>query len=180
MEFGNELNELNEREKAIRAGMKVEREILDDIDSRKRAIELSKEERQKLELELAATENSNVTRVLEVQIEELNNKLTARKNEVNPFLEMEEKRKRRIKELGSEIREVNKEIGNLEAQKKYYDFWVEGFKKLRMMVFDTMIAQLEHLAQGYLSQYSSELNIVMTTERETRSGTVKDEFIFPS
>jgi len=176
MEFGNELNELNEREKAIRAGMKVEREILDDIDSRKRAIELSKEERQKLELELAATENSNVTRVLEVQIEELNNKLTARKNEVNPFLEMEEKRKRRIKELGSEIREVNKEIGNLEAQKKYYDFWVEGFKKIRMMVFDTMIAQLEHLAQGYLSQYSSELNIVMTTERETRSGTVKDEF----
>ena len=176
MEFGNELNELNEQEKVIRADMKADRILLDDVDTRMASIESLRADRQKSEIELATFEGSNSVKILEVQIEELNKKLTAKKNEINPYLEMETKRKNRIKELGAEIREINKEIEGLEKQKKFFDIWVDGFKKIRMMIFDTMISQLESIAQGYLSQYSSELNIIMTTERETRSGTIKDEF----
>jgi hypothetical protein len=89
---------------------------------------------------------------------------------------MEEKRKAMIKELGAEIRGMNETKNDLLKKKGYFDFWVDGFRKIRMMLFDSMISQLESMAQHYLSEYSSELNILMTTERETRSGTIKDEF----
>jgi len=102
--------------------------------------------------------------------------LEIKKTEVNPYIKLEEERKEKIKQIGIKIRSIKSEITNLENTQAYYDSWTEGFKKIRMMLFDTMISSLEDITQQILSKYSDELSIIMSTERETRSGTIKDEF----
>jgi DNA repair exonuclease SbcCD ATPase subunit len=149
---------------------------LDDIDKNLDEIEGLKNERYTLEADLIKIDLNSSIKTMSAALERLKDDIENKKKEKNPYLDLEEKRKKVIKELGAQIREINKQIGDLELQRSYSDFWIDGFKKIRMMIFDTMIDQLETLAQWYLSQYSSELSIVMTTERETRSGTIKDEF----
>lgn len=176
MELNSECNAMQIEEKELRNNMRLDRETIIAIDAvLEKATEL-KNKIYELQVELAAVNSSSNIQVLESQILELENRKIEKKEEKNPHIEMEEKRKARIKELGTEIRNIREHMNLLQKQMEYFNFWIEGFKKIRMMIFDSMISQLETLAQWYLSQYSSELNIIMTTERETRSGTIKDEF----
>jgi DNA repair exonuclease SbcCD ATPase subunit len=111
-----------------------------------------------------------------LEIQNIESEIKNKKEEINPYIELEEQRKEKIKETGTTIRKIKSEIIKFKEDQQYYEFWIEGYKKIRMMIFDTMISELEAVSQQFLSQYSSELTILMSTERETRSGTIKDEF----
>jgi len=176
MEWKSVIENLFVEEKKIRDTMRIDREtlvamdlVLDEMAEKETLILDLKAELNKVSREGSVERELGKVEGLEKQIEE-------KRKEANPYLALEEKRKGKIKEIGSEMRNIKTIINDLQKQKDYFDFWVDGFKKIRMMIFDTMIDQLETLAQWYLSQYSSELNVIMTTERETRSGTIKDEF----
>lgn len=176
MEINVSIEDLTVTETDIRESMKEGSTLLNEVDKKLEELERVKNAISNLKIKLARVSGDSVIAVLESNIKTLKNNIEIKKEEINPYIEMEEKRKNQIKELGAEIRGMNESKNELITKKSYYDFWVDGFKKIRMMIFDSMISQLESLAQHYLSQYSSELNILMTTERETRSGTIKDEF----
>ena len=176
MSLTSKLDTVQEQEKGIRKELKINEELMSEVKAKSIEIEKFKNRKQLLEIDLAKIGQDARIATLRETVEQLKIRIENKRAEKNPYLDMEEKRKEKIKELGAEIRGIKDQINNLQVQKNYFDFWIEGFKKIRMMVFDTMISQLETLVQWYLSQYSSELNVTMTTERETRSGTIKDEF----
>jgi DNA repair exonuclease SbcCD ATPase subunit len=176
MEINSIINDLASKEKIAGENVRLCNKDLDAIDKLIEELETVKNEISDLKVDWAKLQQNSFMATLESEIKTLGIRINNKIEEVNPYIEMEEKRKNQIKILGVEIRNINTQITEVQNRKNYFDIWVDGFKKIRMMIFDTMISQLEHLAQGYLSQYSSELNIVMTTERETRSGTIKDEF----
>jgi ABC-type hemin transport system ATPase subunit len=99
-----------------------------------------------------------------------------KEKEVNPFIKKEEERKSQIQAMGINIRFFKKKIQESEESQKYYIALQEGFKKIRIALFQTMIEQLESLVEEYMLRYSSELSIILSTERETRSDTIKEEF----
>lgn len=109
------------------------------------------------------------------QIEGLKQRIEKDKKEINPYIEIENKRIQSIKDTGADIRKIQSDILIQEKERKYYVLWTDGFKKIRMTLFGNMVEHLEDIAQAFLSQYSSELQIVINTERETKSGTIKDE-----
>jgi len=176
MEINAEIGDFQPKEIDVRILMKKSREELDNIDTYLNELDSVKDSINDLKLKKSQISNNRELSRLESEIEQLKKNIELKKKEANPYIEMEEQRKIKIKEIGAEIREANSSKKDLLDKKSYFDFWVEGFKKIRMMVFDSMISQLESLSQYYLSEYSSELRILMTTERETRSGTIKDEF----
>jgi DNA repair exonuclease SbcCD ATPase subunit len=176
MEINAELDSLSSKETSVRDFMRTDRELLNKLDKETEELDRVKSAISNLKIKLARASGDSTIAILESNIKTLKNNIKIKTGEINPYIEMEEKRKGQIKELGAEIRGMNETKKGLLDKKKYFDFWIDGFKKIRMMLFDSMISQLESLAQHYLSQYSSELNIIMTTERETRSGTIKDEF----
>jgi DNA repair exonuclease SbcCD ATPase subunit len=110
------------------------------------------------------------------QLSNTQNRQKMAQNATNPYVEQEEKRKTTIFTLVNQTKDQKQIIAGLEMDSKYYQFWVEGFKKIRLMLFGTMIDRFQDYAQSLLSQYTSELQIQFSTERETRSGTIKDEF----
>jgi len=176
MSLTSKLDTVQEQEKRIRKELKINEELMSEIRTKSIEIEKFKNRKHLLEIDLAKIGQDARIATLREAVEQLKIRIENKRSEKNPYLDMEEKRKEKIKELGAEIRGIKDQINNLQTQKNYFDFWIDGFKKIRMMIFDTMISQLETLVQWYLSQYSSELNVIMTTERETRSGTIKDEF----
>jgi DNA repair exonuclease SbcCD ATPase subunit len=178
MEIKSELDTFPEKEKELRDQLKVSKELVDEIDRKIEELDLVKDSIRDFKVSLAHAESDGESALSStvIEITSLKINIANKQKEVNPYTEMEANRKKQIKELGAEIRGMNASKNDLLDKKKYFDFWIEGFKKIRMMLFDSMISQLESLAQHYLSEYSSELNIIMTTERETRSGTIKDEF----
>ena len=178
METKSELDIIPDKERSLRDQLKVSKSLVEEIDKKIRELDTIKDSIRDLKVELAhaQADGDQAVAASVYEITNLKNSMLRKSEEINPYIEMEEKRKNQIKELGAEIRGMNENKNGLLDKKKYFDFWIDGFKKIRMMLFDSMISQLESLAQHYLSQYSSELNIIMTTERETRSGTIKDEF----
>lgn len=126
--------------------------------------------------EIAEIKADNDVSAYKAHIEELNTAIAAKQKEVNPYVKKEEERKVLIKQIGATIRGVQNQITETQSEQAYYIPWVDGFKKIRMNLFQTMIDELENTIQEYLSQYSSELSVILSTEKETRSGTLKDEF----
>ena len=178
MDLKSQFDSLLIEEKSVRDQLKASREILEKLDKKIEELGTIKDSIRDLKVDLAHANASGESEISTINsdIRMLKENIEEEQKKINPYIKMEEDRKNKIKELGAEIRGINATKIDLLEKKKYFDFWVDGFKKIRMMLFDSMISQLESLAQHYLSEYSSELNIIMTTERETRSGTIKDEF----
>ena len=178
MGIKSEWDTIPDKERSLRDQLKVSKSLVDEIDKKIRELDTIKDSIRDLKVELshAQADGESTISASVITITNLKNDMLKKSEEINPYLEMEENRKKQIRELGSKIRGMNETKNGLLDKKKYFDFWVDGFKKIRMMLFDSMISQLESLAQHHLSEYSSELNIIMATERETRSGTIKDEF----
>ncbi len=109
-------------------------------------------------------------------LENLKVSLEAMKLANNPYEKQEEERKRALFSAVRRSKEEKQKIDDLNQEISYYQFWTEGFKKIRISLFKTMIDRFQEYAQELLSQYSSELQVQFSTVRETRSGTIKDEF----
>lgn len=124
-----------------------------------------------LTLEKGSKEQRHLT-----TLENLKDRLERLESGQNPYEIQEEERKKTLFSLVRESKDMKAEIDSLNQDIIYFQFWTEGFKKIRMALFGTMISKFQEFAQDLLSQYSSELQIVFSTERETRSGTTKDEF----
>lgn len=128
------------------------------------------------QLKILSLEQSPEEEKIRSRIENIKREQETIRKMPNPYKEQESTRKATLFSLASEAKSLRQQIESLETESKYYAFWAEGFKKIRFSLFGTAIDRFQDYAQATLSQYTSELQIYFSTERETRSGTVKDEF----
>lgn len=184
-QLGLEKMELESKEMLLEEQIKELQSTTKDAKKNIDQIRLNEEKANKIKSDLESLKNQvkgkkdlfeQSIKTIDREILSYNSLIEKKKKETNPFIEKEKERKENIKKIGIVIRGYSTEIAKLETEKKYYEIWTTGFKKIRMMLFETMIENLETLIQSFMSKYSSELSVVLTTERETRSGTIKDEF----
>ena len=149
---------------------------LDEIDKYDRDSRNTEKKIPELEASIQKILSAPEKERLDTTIKNLEKDLKEKEQEANPYLEKENQRKEAIKAVGVQLRSIKKEMDTLQQEKSLYEKLAEAFKRMRLSLFETMIEQLEDLIQQYLSNYSSELNVKLATERETKSGTLKEEF----
>ena len=117
---------------------------------------------------------SSNTEITERLIKEKENQIEKIKEHQNPYIDLEKQRQIDLEENKKALERTLNTIFQLTKQQQYYNFWIDGFKKVRLMLFDNLVARLNELVQGNLARYSSELGAKITGEKQTKSGT-KDE-----
>jgi DNA repair exonuclease SbcCD ATPase subunit len=96
---------------------------------------------------------------------------------VNPYIEMKNTQTAQIVLKQTEIANLNTEIAKLADDHAYISFYIEGFKKIKLLLFDDLVNRLNELSQEYLSRYTSELSVKVSCERQTKTGTRDELFI---
>lgn len=95
-------------------------------------------------------------------------------NEANPYSDDISQHRHRLEELKTEISKVDKDIDRHEAAQQRADFWIKGFKEIRLMIIQEALAQMQLLATGMLEEsglFGWELEYV--SEQTTKSETLK-------
>lgn len=93
----------------------------------------------------------------------------------NPYREMEDNRVKGLATLSHSITALDAKIEKEEDQIAGYTFWAEGFKKIQYALMDDMIASLENEVRHFMGEYSTQIQVFIRTEKESKSGTMKDE-----
>ena len=114
-------------------------------------------------------------KLLEHKYVEWDKRLLDKKKEENPFTGMEGEARKKLEEHHKKLEGFVKDITNLNEDLQYFVVWSENFPKLRMMLLDDLVAQLEVECQEWLSKYSNDLSVELDTQRHTASGSIRDE-----
>jgi len=186
-----EFQELGEGNCSL-CGQKVTKEHLEkESNLLKYIIKMDSEKFFKIKSELAKLESeSDPLDKLEAHIRGIRQSITSiesnakhtqslilvEEQKINPYIQMEKERVEKARKLGKQIREIKQEQDTIIYKQQIYQFWQEGFKKIKFMLFDTMVTNFQLITNQILKEYSNELEILFDTERETRGGTIKDEF----
>lgn len=103
-------------------------------------------------------------------IEELN-------NQVNPFIARKKECEEDIKELKDEIEELNKQASTIEVKADQSQFWIKGFKDVRLYLIESGLKQFEVAANAELEKLGLVgWSIEFAVESETKSQTVTKGF----
>ena len=125
-------------------------------------------------LEIYKSQLGNLEKNLALMLEEKKKQLSAVRQEINPYIELKANQQERIEAKQLEVLALKEKIDALLEDQSYISFYIEGFKRIKMMLFDDLVGRLNELTQEYLSRYTSELSVGISCERQTKTGT-KDE-----
>ena len=139
--------------------------LIQNFKDQLHALEL---ESQALQIKIDSKAGETLVAALESQIE------SVRQLE-NNYIGLKDQNDLQIKEVQQEIDAMKKEVDDKKDKGSYLSYWIDGYKRLRMMMFDSLIIRLEELSQDFLSDYSSELSVSITGEKDLKSGGKKDE-----
>jgi len=104
-------------------------------------------------------------------IKELNNDLSKFKNEKNPYEKLEETRINNLKELKEKNIQLSSKIEELESKKKQFEYWIKGFKEIRLMVLSDALNEFEICINNNLSKLGlDDWEVELDVERETKGG----------
>jgi len=95
----------------------------------------------------------------------------------DPFLKEEEERNLRVAQLKKGVKEFEKELEALRRTKTSVEFWIKGFKEVRMMLVEEALSQLE--IEVNTSLHSLGLlgwRIFFAMDEETKSGGIHKGF----
>jgi DNA repair exonuclease SbcCD ATPase subunit len=140
-------------------------DLIQNFKEQLHALEL---EQQSLQIKIASDTGEKLVAALESQIE------STRQLE-NIYIGLKLKNDQQIKEVQQEIDAMQEEVDIKKEKGNYLSYWIDGYKRLRMMMFDSFIIRLEELSQDQLSEYSTELTISITGEKDLKGGGKKDE-----
>jgi DNA repair exonuclease SbcCD ATPase subunit len=96
---------------------------------------------------------------------------------VNPYAESLTELTRELKSLKSNLDEITSQHDQLATKHRRANYWVKGFRDLRLWVLDSTLAELEMRVNNSLSQLGLERwGLYFSIERETKSGGVTRGF----
>lgn len=122
----------------------------------------------RLERELAAHK---------ADLESTKRQLAELKAEANPYTAQREREEQRAEELSNELGVVQTNITQLTEQIGAVQYWVKGFKEIRLMLIQESLAQLTLECNEVLFQMGlQDWSIAFDVERENKSGTINKNF----
>jgi Herelleviridae exonuclease len=99
---------------------------------------------------------------------------TDAEEETNPHREASAAARARLREIKAETAEKDDRATKLEASAERAQFWARGFRDIRLMVIDDLLADLQETTAAMLEDLGlGEWEVRYTTERETGAGTTQ-------
>lgn len=100
------------------------------------------------------------------------------KKEKNPFLEQVKQNQIQASSIKKELSGKSGELTEVRNLQKQFEFWIKGFKDVRLQVMQESLIELNAEANECLHQLGLEdWELEFTVEKETKSGTVKRGFL---
>tara|TARA_R100001530_G_scaffold1886_1_gene3227 strand:- start:7126 stop:9018 length:1893 start_codon:yes stop_codon:yes gene_type:complete len=92
-------------------------------------------------------------------------------SEDNPFVKLKEENDKRLSKVKDDLKSLEKEFSELERKSKLYEFWVKGFKDVRLFVVSQALQEFEICINNNLQKLGlSEWEVKLDIEKETRGG----------
>lgn len=111
------------------------------------------------------------------QISRFNRDLTQWQTKPNPFIDQKAKLESDKKELSKKIIQFQGKIVELQSQVEHTRFWITGFKEVKLMLINDVLAQLELEVNNYLYQFGLHgWKIEFASEATTKTGKTKKSF----
>tara|TARA_B100001964_G_scaffold214509_1_gene252163 strand:+ start:2836 stop:4713 length:1878 start_codon:yes stop_codon:yes gene_type:complete len=89
----------------------------------------------------------------------------------NPFVKLKEENDKRLSKVKYDLKSLEKEFSELERKCKLYEFWVKGFKDVRLFVVSQALQEFEICINNNLQKLGlSEWEVKLDIEKETRGG----------
>lgn len=98
---------------------------------------------------------------------------------VNPYTQFVESSLAVLQDKQKQLLEVEAEIAKLEDEKRYLDFWLDGFgdKGIKSYILDSVTMLLEEKANYALSQITNgNVSLGFHTQKKNKNDTLKEEF----
>lgn len=157
--------------------------VLRDLEGKKRDLSFSFENKRDrthsqirlIERDISSIDSDSKSSLLEGSISSTEKEITDLKEQVNPFIEKERNRKAQLLITEDRLEEIQEKISSRREILNALIYWKESFKKIQVLLFEESISSLESILQDILSQYSSEISVGLSLDRETKSGSVKTE-----
>ena len=110
-------------------------------------------------------------------LESAKRQLAERKADLNPYTEQREQEERRGVQLSAQIDAVQESVVKLTARIGANQYWVKGFKEIRLMLIQESLAQLTLECNEVLFQMGlQDWSVSFDVERENKSGTINKNF----
>lgn len=94
--------------------------------------------------------------------------------ETNPHRDTASSARKRLGEIKTGLRAATERIDKLEASIERAQFWVRGFRDIRLMIIDGALDDLRETTAAVLEDFGlGEWSVEYSTERETKSGTTQ-------
>ena len=185
-EIAKSTKELSENKKKVKGIVSKMQEVstqlaitnkgIEDLDSFESQKTTLNQDISDAKIDVLRCQKSQESQILITTLEKAKVLLNEQKSGKNPYEKQEKERVEMLHALTKRFRDQKQAVDALNEEILYYQFWVEGYKKIRISLFKTMIDRFQDYAQELLSQYTSLLQVKFSTEKENRSGTIKDEF----
>jgi len=124
---------------------------------------------QECESSLAST-NREVIRAL--------NLIEQKERDNNPFQNLLDKAERQAEDLVNAFEKVEADLDKKQAEKEAHEFWIKGFKDIRLMILERALATLEVEVNNYLVELGlTGWEVHFDVERETKAGKITKGFV---
>ena len=111
---------------------------------------------------------------LNAQIGQLEAGAKEKQTEANPYTEQTIDLKRKIKNLKGEYKELEERLKRLSEQIERTNFWVKGFKEVRLYVIEDVLQELELTTNAALADVGLvDWQVQYSVEKELKSGNIQ-------
>lgn len=161
----------------LKAGLELEKTEKSIAKLEAQLVEFSK---RMADTAVAAERSQNALR----EMHRANNSLKALQDQSNPFTKQVDDLEVKLKELKAQAKRLIAEEQVVSTSLAIYEFWVKGFREIRLQQIDAALTELELATNRHAEALGLEgWRIAFATDRETKRGTVSYGFnvlLYPS
>ena len=161
----NQMDTANKARKGFRAALEEAREVKEDVEA---------------EYRLAESKHSRLTGDIssyEKEVLRCNTDINDLEEAVNPHVSQEKERDERVVQLQTSVAKTQDELLSTEQGKVRVEYWVKGFKEVRMFLIEEALKQLEVEVNNSLRHLGLlDWKISFAMDEETKSGSVHKGF----
>ncbi len=104
-------------------------------------------------------------------------KMFAIKSKTNPYTQLREEQEQRGEQLAKQLEESEAELATAEKQVKATQYWIKGFKEIRLSLIRESLTQLAVEVNEVLFQLGlQDWSVAFDMEKETKSGSINRSF----
>lgn len=155
----------------------VPKKLRDALDASATALDKARKHAQSF-LDRADEAQSTLNRIipdivrLETQIRTLSERHKELDNESNPYREQVTELRKSISKLETKLNDLDKDVDDIKREQVRTQFWVKGFKSVRLFLLEEILQELELATNALLPESGlRDWEVRYSMEKETKKGT---------